>query len=226
MKKTQTKENDHEMWFRWYLEELLEYGYIESFTREGETFTILPGQKHERVKHYASKANSKEEFVLLSEMNYTYDFRIIWSEKAKYLFYEIYYPNEPFVFGRPYFVAHELKINDKLKTVSYVDVKPHRSAAEQGGKVSTFYTFPYVQKIAFYLYKLYFNKIIPVHAGKKGHSTCLFSQTFVPNRYLFTDKSGALRTIPYSKRSIKTFVKNRELYIKKFLPKINQQKLL
>lgn len=221
-----TKENDFEMYFRWYCEELKQEGYLEDFTREGETFMILPAQTHNREKHFKSKKNEVEEFTILGDMKYTYDFRLVWNPKAEYIFYETFFPHVPFVFGHPTFVAHELTINGENKIVSYVDVKPHRSAAEHGGKVSSFYTFPFIQKIAFHLYKLYFNKAIPVHAGKKGWSTCLFSQTFVPNRYLFTNQSQQLRKIPYKKTSISQYVKNRMAYIEAYKQKQSQQKLL
>lgn len=206
-----TKENPGEMYFRWYCEELLQYGYLESFDRELEKFSILPDQVHRRERHLKTKENQFEEFNLLQAINYTYDFRLVWTEKALNLFTEIYIPDGYFVFGQPEFISHRILIDDVPKIVSYVDVKPHVSAAQfGGGKNASYYTFPFIQKFLMYTRGLYINKVIPTHAGKNGVNTCLFAKTFVPNRYRYTDSSGDLRKIPYRQHSIVSYCTQRQ----------------
>jgi len=112
-----------------------------------------------------------------------------------------------------------------IELVSYVDVKPHFAAAAfGGGKMASYYTFPYIQKYLFMSQGLYINKIIPIHTGKHGRSTCLFATTFVPNRYLYTDKSGKFREIPYRKKSITSFTEQKQGIVDGLL-KIKESKL-
>lgn len=232
---TQTKENDVERFFRWYAEELKHYGYVKRIDREAEKLEVLPAFTYKREKHFKSKQNTYEEFNLLPESNYTYDFRIIWNESALNIFTEVFYKGGHFRFGRPLFVSHYIELNGVREIVSYVDVKPHSAAAQfGGGKLSTFYTFPFVQKFLLLTRGLYINKIIPTNTGKHGINTCLFAVSFTPNRYRFTDASQQLRKIPFVKTTIKQFTQKKEAAIKKLLEQIvnktgesnNQTKLL
>lgn len=216
--KTKTTENPHEQAFRWYCEELKEYGYLESFEREAETFIVLPKVDYEREKHNKTKSNTTESISLFRETTYTYDYKLIWSEKALNVFTEVIVPRGFFVFGAPTFISHRLDIGGVMKMVSYVDVKPHVAAAQfGGGKMASYYTFPFIQKFLYLTKGLYINKIIPINSGKYGRTTCLFATTFVPNRYMFTDKSGELRTIPYRKRTIVSYIAEKEKHINELL---------
>lgn len=231
LKVTKTKENSHEMYFRWYCEELIQYGYLKRIDRELQMFSILPEQKHKRENHLKVKANTLEEYNLLQALEYTYDFRLIWNESAYYIFTELYVPGGHFVFGTPTFISHKIKIDGVEEIVSYVDVKPHYAAAKfGGGQNASYYTFPLIQKFLLFTRKLYINKIIPIHTGKHGRSTCLFATTFVPNSYRYTDKSGDLRKIPYRLRSITGYTEQKkgiiDTIIKNNNSKNSQQSLL
>lgn len=214
-----TKENPHEMFFRWYCEELVQYGYLKSFEREPELISVLPKMTHLREKHYKSKLpNTTEEISMFQATNYTYDFRLIWTEKAKYIFTERYDPEGHFIFGMPIFVSHKILLDTGIELVSYVDVKPHYAAAQfGGGMMASYYTFPFIQKYLFMDKGMYINKIIPIHTGKHGRTTCLFATTFVPNRYRYTDKSGDFRKIPYRQKAIVAFVSQKEGIINELL---------
>lgn len=221
---TKTTENPHEMYFRWYCEELQQHGYLESFEREPETFLITPGINFKREKHFKVKPNELEEFELFPKRTYTYDFRLIWTKKAINIFTEILDFDGYFVFGMPTFVSHRINLNGQIKIVSYIDVKPHYAAvAFGGGKMKSYYTFPYVQKSLYIMKGLYINKIVPIHTGKHGRSTCLFATTFVPNRYKRTDKSLDQRNIPYKVRSLLSYCQQKEKIVNDLL-KIKQGK--
>ena len=210
-KVTVTKENPHEMYFKWYCEELISYGYLERVDREPEFLSVFPKQMHRVEKHYKSKENGSDVITMLQATNYTYDYRLVWAPKAKFLFEETFDPQGQFVFGKPIFVSHVVLLEGELRTVSYVDVKPHVSAAQfGGGKNASYYTFPLIQKYLFLAHKIYINKIIPIHSGKQGRTTCLFATTFVPNRYMFTDKSNQERKLHYRKVSLTSFVNQRQ----------------
>jgi hypothetical protein len=138
------------MYFRWYIEELQAAGYIKNFYREPETVSVLKASTHKRLKRFKSKANIDEVFNLLPEITYTYDFKIIWDESALKIFTEVYNKQHAFEYNIPPFISHYINEPSGLEIVSFVDVKPHASAAKfGGGKLSTFYTFPYVQKFLF-----------------------------------------------------------------------------
>lgn len=220
---TTTKENPYEMFFRWYCEELEKYGYIKKFDREAELISVFPKAIHKKEKHFkSSKENTIEEYTMLKETNYTYDFRLVWTEKAINIFTELYDPNTHFVFGHPTFVSHKILLNGKEELVSYVDVKPHSAAVRfGGGKMASYYTFPIIQKYLFLSQGLYINKIIPINTGKHGVTSCLFASTFVPNRYRYTDKSGDFRKISFKQTSIVSYTKQKEGIINQLLKKKN-----
>lgn len=222
--KTQTKENPGEMYFRWYLEELKRYGYVKEIHREPETIKVLPDYIHKREKHFKQKENEFEEFTLLKGVNYTYDFRVIWDASALNIFTDVFDPNGAFKYGQPLFISHYININGTVEIVSYVDVKPHISAAQfGGGKLSSYYSFPFIQKMLMLTRKLYINKAIPTNQGKHGINTCLFAISFTPNKYLFTDTGQKQRKIHFKKTTITAFAK-RKLAVIEDLQKQEQNK--
>ncbi len=211
-----TKEHNDEMYFSWYLDELVAHGYLKRYYREPETIVVMPSYKYKREKHYKTKPNEHEEISLFQSITYTYDFRLIWEEKAKYIFTEVFQKKEDasFKFGIPTFISHYVTIAGEVELVSYVDVKPHQSAAQfGGGKLASFYTFPFIQKILLSTRGLYINKAIPRNSGKYGLRTCLFATTFTPSRYKFTDIDSRLRKIKFRVVPITTYVKNQQAII-------------
>lgn len=220
-----TKENPNEQYFRWYCEELIQYGYLKRIDREPELLAVFPKLVHKKEKHYKSKKeNTIEEHVMFQPTNYTYDYRLVWTEKAINIFIELYNPDTHFIFGGPIFVAHNIVLDTGIEIVSYVDVKPHFAAVMYGGgKMASFYTFPLIQKYLFMTNKVYINKIIPINTGKHGVNTCLFASTFVPNRYRYTDKSGDLRKIPFKQRSIVSFTTQKKEIITNLMKSRNEK---
>jgi hypothetical protein len=206
------------MYFRWYCDDLIKHGYLESFEREAEKFRVLPKVDYKREKHLKTKENGFETISLFPETNYTYDFRLIWSEKALYIFTEPIEFDGFFVFGHPPFVSNWIEINGVVKMVSYIDVKPHYKAVEfGGGKMKSYYTFPFIQKYLYMTKGLYINKTIPIHTGKHGISTCLFASTFTPTRYVYTDKSGEERKIPFRKKGILAYCEQKSKIVDELL---------
>lgn len=213
-----TTENPYEMYFRWYCDDLLQAGYLESFQREAETFKVLPKIDYKREKHLKTKENTFEPINLFQETNYTYDFKLVWSEKALYIFTEPIDFDGAFVFGFPAFVSNWIDVNGIVKMVSYVDIKPHYKAVEfGGGKMKSYYTFPFIQKYLYMTKGLYINKIIPINSGKNGISSCLFASTFTPKRYVYTDKSGDERKIPFRKKSINVYCEQKQKIVEELL---------
>lgn len=233
-KQNSTYENPIEMYFRWYLEELKQEGYLKDFEREAETLIVLNAFEYNREKHFKTKENVREPFNLTPAITYTYDYRLVWDKKALNIFTEPMHEGGCFRFGVPPFISHYIELMDEQEIVSYVDVKPHASAAQfGGGKLSSFYTFPFIQKFLLEKYHIYVNKIIPINQGKHGVNTNLFATTFTPRRYNLTDKGQMQRKIPFKKTTLHTFVERRKSIVEDLLRDIekknaknNQQTLL
>lgn len=218
------------MYFEWYLDELESNGFIERYDRELETIMVIPPYIHQREKHLKKLPNKEEDFAFINALEYTYDYRIIWKEKALHIFTDIFDPDKPFIFGQPEFVSHYIEVDGFTQIVSYVDVKPHYMAAQYNSGMSSFYTFPIIQKILMFMRSIYINKAMPINSGKYGVNTCLFAKTFTPNRFLFTDKAQQQRSIKFRTVSISAYVKRQqrilEDYQKTEREKNTQQSLL
>jgi hypothetical protein len=216
-KKNSTETNGHELYFEWYLQELESAGFITRYDREPETMLVIPPYIHSREKHFKAKQNEPEDFALIKALEYTYDYRIIWNaEKAIHIFTDVFDSDKPFRFGQPTFVSHWLEVDGFTELVSFVDVKPHFVAAQFSGAMSSFYTFPLIQKILMFTRSIYVNKAIPINSGKHGVNTCLFAKTFTPNRYLFTDKAAKKRTIKFRTVPLKSYVNRQENIIETY----------
>jgi hypothetical protein len=232
-KQNATEQNPIELYFQWWLDELKATGFIKYYEREPQTILVMEGMKHQREIHLKTKENKFEEISLTQSITYTYDYRIIWDNSAIFIFTEIYEPGGHFRFGTPSFVSHRHEVNGEPEIVSYVDVKPHASAARFGGKLSSFYTFPYIQKILLTMRGLFINKAIPTNQGSYGINTCLFATTFTPRRYQLTDGGRQNRNIKFKVTTVNTFVKKRRAMVEALLQDIekknaknNQQTLL
>lgn len=216
-KKNSTETNGHEMYFEWYLDELESNGFIEGYDREPETILVIPPYIHERELHYIKKENKTEEFALIKSLEYTYDYRIIWSQKAQHIFMDVFDPDKPFLFGQPHFIAHWIEIDGFNELVSYVDVKPHFVAAQFNQGMSSYYTFPLIQKILMFMRSIYINKVTPINSGKHGVNTCLFAKTFTPNRFLFTDKASMKRKIKFRTVPLNSYVNRQKNIVEKYM---------
>lgn len=214
--KNTTETNGIEMYFEWWLQELETEGYIESYQREPETVMVIPPYIHEREKHFKTKQNEAEEYALIKSLEYTYDYRIIWNPKSIHIFTDVFESDKPFRYGQPPFVSHWIKIGEFTELVSYVDVKPHFVAAQFNSGMSSFYTFPLIQKILMFTRSIYVNKAIPINSGKHGVNSCLFAKTFTPNRFLFTDKAAQQRKIRFRTVTLNAYVKRQQNIIETY----------
>lgn len=193
-----TKQNTNEMYFLWWAKELMDKGYIKDIEREPETFIVDDVIKHKREKHFVRKENELEEFNLFRKLVYTYDFRIIWNEKALYYFYEIYDKYGYFKFGRPLFIAHKTD----LGITSYIDVKPTSNIASRFGKTNTSVTFPYKQRLLFKNHGIYINKSVSIPMAGAGFKSALFLVSFTPKRFLLTDGGRQKRKFKWEDKTI------------------------
>jgi hypothetical protein len=206
-----TEINDYERYFEWWLKELKDVGLVLSYEREPEPFILrsnLPIYYHQ---HYATKGPIVKNWNLFNPITYTADYRVIFSFKlASKLFgivskkdktlYDLDYKKPGSVYQETLFYS-VVEIRDKgfisEGVEVWFDVKPPAKAIQFSGKLGSSREFPYNQRLVYEEYDKIVNKVVPI-----GVSTCLFAKTFLPERYLYTDKSGAPRKLkPYEQKA-------------------------
>ena len=162
-----------EIYFSWWLDELIKEGVINSYKYEPHSFLLIEEHGYNWIDNTKKKPKEKSS-TLLNSHSYTPDFLISWNGFHKKLMWDLYHPD----------MSLTTKINKgkivSQKNRSWIDVKG--SYNKHGGDR----IFPIHQKMMFEKKKLYINKIEP----KK-----LFSRTFTPKKYIVTDGGGQLRKI-------------------------------
>ena len=183
--------SNEEMYFGWYLEDLLDAGYIDDWTYEEETFDLALPVKLPWKKQLKTKVKDMS-MSFLEKCTYNPDFKIYWNEKAKGVFYynleeEIYDPKT-----LPYFACQQ--------NISRIEIKPNHDFQNK--------TQQAVIKIK-WLMQLgtYVQLVIPApkvsKGGKLNPQSALFNNTFIPRRYVYTDKSMGLRKINFKHITLK-----------------------
>lgn len=196
-------DSKEEMYFSWYLDELVKHGFIESYQYQPKVFRLIdpvyakqfvPGKKSSKIKSV----------TLLREHEYRADYLIRWNRKGHGIFYALLgdvlsgqltdkYSDFPFIANQK-----------EDRHFSVVDVKGTYNQND------AYRRFAIDQKFIMQKYGIYVQKIIPSpaisKAGKVSHPNALFLKTFVPERYILTDKQTKTRRIKYEYRTISEFV--------------------
>ena len=210
MKVKQTKENTIEKYSLWWFNELKDHGYIKEIFREPETLYCADKEKYYRLKRFKRKDPEVEEFNLFGEIKYTYDYKIIWDLKARYIFYDVIDKNDDkalFKQGKPLLIANYDYDKDGNEIhVTRLDVKPTASVA-RFGKTSTQISFPIKQRMIYDRYGIYIQKFIPIPMAGSGKTSSVFPKSFTPRRYLMTDGGKQLRKIRFVVKGLQEYVK-------------------
>lgn len=116
-------QSDEEVYASWFFEELLAKGYIEEITYQPEPFTLANPvpyywQQPKPTKKEPNRTVLKEN-KLLEGVEYTPDVQVIWTEKAKDVFYTLTHPKSN---KCNLFIAHI--DTDTNKPFSVIEVKP------------------------------------------------------------------------------------------------------
>lgn len=211
-----TERNDLEKYFEWWLNELLEHGYIRSYDREAEKFPLFPNYVALRLKFFKTREPEEEEFNFMHNRFYNYDYNIKWTEKSRNIFFQeadFSNPNKRqlFVHKGVYFTAHWN--HEERCHISYVDVKPPAHGGS-GRKNDSYITFPLKQQILLWLQGIYINKVVPFPMQGSGKTTSLFPNTFTPQRYTITDAGRQTRKIRFNIMFLNQYVEKRKKEIK------------
>jgi hypothetical protein len=191
-------DSKEEVYFEWWLTELLALGYVNSYSRAIKYVLLnkvdLPCLKSKPTKKEPNRLVPSTKNILKS-WTYTPDYNILWDKKSLGLFCtDIETPTN--IINHTYFYAKKTE-NGYL---SVVDVKPIQFRA---GITSTSVKFPHIQKLMMNVYDIYVNKSCPTGKGS------LFEQTFTPNRFLLQDVNPKSRRISkWSVISAEKFIKN------------------
>lgn len=184
-----------ELYFSWYLDELIDLGVVKSYDYENICFELdakglqRPVFKYRTVRRKDGKqikVLDDSQVLLRSDKSYTPDFTISYNEDHEYFDFFFSVGNSNALHKDvPFHV-----INDDV----YVEIKPH---FDQNNMTREFVI---IQK---WLYtKGIFVQLIKPHKSTKS----LFSSTFTPHRYLYTDVSLIKRTIRNTVQTLEQYI--------------------
>jgi len=196
-----------EWYFSWYLEELVEAGYVKDFTYPGRTFELYKGQKLPFYKVLKTKTKDITR-ELIRGVTYTPDFLVYWQPKAEGVLhltwdYKISRPLDIRCAEVPFVAVPDraenqngVEILQSDYLITHVDIKPNihpKFAARSSSLIS----FPIKQKWVMAKYHQFVQHVI---------AETLFKGTFTPDRYLRTDADRMDRTIKWEPKSIDQFL--------------------
>jgi hypothetical protein len=173
-----------EVYFEWWLQELVKFGFINRFERS-KRFKLIDNCFHDKLQFKPTKKEPHRHLLVQREFlkSWTYepDYDIYWNDKSyNFLFQDINFLNP--IDLKTLFYAEF--IEDEW--ISVIDIKPK---VFRGGAMSSSVKFPLIQKMMYDLHYIYVHKISPLDKGG------LFDKTFTPVRYLFQDKRMINRKI-------------------------------
>jgi len=199
-------DSPEEAHFEWWMMELSELGYIDSYVR-AKTYhlvdSIAQPYLHERVSIRTREPLSpqRKKKTLRSKLKYTPDFEITWNIKALGIFFVEH--DVPTLMNGPvdhHMLAHF--IDGDLKSI--VEVKP-KVFGRSPMNVSR---LAVARMNSMYLYDkmgIYTN-LVEIGTTLKS----LFDQTFTPAKYLLTDLTGKPRAIKFQPRTADEFLEKTE----------------
>ncbi len=183
-------DSPEEIYVSWYLDELMEAGYVEEYVFQPSTFLLSPRQIYEWREVLKTKVKSRESSLLQSH-EYTPDFSVKWH--CPFGVSEMFIR---FVYGSdkskaPFWHAYDETGHD---CESIWEIKP----LFDRNNMTRLFTIN--QKWMYEKYGIYVQKIIPQK---------LFKQTFTPKRYLLTDMGKQKRKIDFTTRTLEGYIKSR-----------------
>tara|TARA_R110000765_G_scaffold96266_1_gene181050 strand:- start:2954 stop:3565 length:612 start_codon:yes stop_codon:yes gene_type:complete len=185
-KKRDDFKSDGELFFAWYLDDLMWAGYVDSWSYEEEVFELAAPLKLTWQKQMRTKIKDMK-MSFLEKCTYNPDFKICWNESAKGI---LYYNIEEDICDPkdlPYFASQY--------NVSRIEIKPSHDF--QNKTAQAVIKIKWLMQLGTYV-----QLVIPTPSvsktGKVSPSNALFHKTFVPDRFFFTNKSMAKRKINFN----------------------------
>jgi len=203
-------DSPEELWFAWWLEELREAGVIKGWSYHPPGWDVARSC-FLRWQEQGKRNILDKERCLFREHTYTADFSLQWANhdfvnyakppdkpgwnnNGLYMVKSPLDPVETEMGGRP--KENAVMITTNFAATCYIDVKgAFTRMHEQDAK------FRLIRGVIWEKYGEYINRVVP-HTGSKKKPDCLFRDTFVPHRFLFTDKTAKMRAIPYPVKTL------------------------
>jgi hypothetical protein len=186
-----TNINTNEIYFEWWLDELKNKGLVISYLREPESFKLYEALNINYEKELKTKTKEMS-FNLFREMIYTPDYLVRFDVSMSKFFGFVEDNCLKNSVDRSKILGYTTKYSDNDIYV-YFDCKPTPQAEKYSNKVGSSRDFKFNKRLLYEKHNLIVNKVIPC-----GIANSLYCKTFLPTRYRFTDKSGALRKLkPY-----------------------------
>ena len=209
--------NMTEVYFQWWLEELKAVGLVISYEREPQSFVLYDAEPIFYNQHYKSKEPLVKNFNLFRPITYTPDYKVIFSiklvsklfgyiDRQKKIICDYGFQEPGSVYQETlFYTCHDVD-GFKGEIELWFDVKPPAKALQFSGQLGSSREFPYNQRLMYEKHNIIVNKVVPI-----GSSNSLFAKTFLPNRYKWTDKSGAIRQLKGYEANAKTLQQYLEL---------------
>lgn len=178
-------DSNGEVYFSWYLDELIEAGYVRDYDTQPEKYQLTESVKCSSIKQMKTKEKLVEA-TLLQPHHYTSDFNTFWNPIAENVF--VRPRHDAPVKDCPFFISKD----PWLGTV--VEIKPVFDQNNMGR------LFRINQKWVLDMYDVYIQEV---------KTTKLFEKTFTPQRYLLTDGGGQARRLKYKPVTLQEYIKNR-----------------
>jgi len=188
-------DSPEELWFSYWLKEVQEAGYINSFVSHPEPFLLSPAFFYSYDKALKTKVKTLET-NLLSPHIYTADYSVYWHKNARGIFWNSI--SDRVQLKSIPFVAQEIPDGNN-NYYSIIEVKAGFSKFHAGRE------FSINAKWVMQKFGVYVNKVII------SNKTGLFKDTFTPKKYLLTDKSKQNRKLHFEPRTLEEFIKGQGL---------------
>jgi ribosomal protein S8 len=178
---SQQYDSKEEIYMVWWLQELKDRGYIKEYEYQPLAFPLSSSVEHRWVEVLKTKCKAKT-CTMLREHSYSADFRVVWAGIAE----------GPFI-APPEKKWTSAPIYADAKGTSWIDVKPAFQRHEARSAI-----FAVNQKWVFQKFNIYIQPIVVTPNCHGLPTDALFSNTFVPKRFLWTDKGKSTRRIPWA----------------------------
>lgn len=177
-------DSKEELYFSWFIKELVEAGYIYLYTKITDSYQLTNGLTWNYIKPMKKVPDKLLKQTILKPSVYTPDFKIQWTEKALGIFVTELIDNKDKKKITTPFICQNM--------VSIIEIKGNFDSNNMSRLAINNIKFLYEK------YGLYVNLIkIPG----------IFNKTFTPIRYLNTDKSNKTRKINYKNiGTLRTFI--------------------
>tara|TARA_R110000744_G_scaffold7342_5_gene25357 strand:- start:7743 stop:8357 length:615 start_codon:yes stop_codon:yes gene_type:complete len=184
--------SDGEMYFSWWLDDMMDEGYIDDWTYEEEVFDLAFPVKLPWKKQLKTKVKDME-MSFLEKCTYNPDFKIYWNEKAKGEFYhnlgEII--TDPKTL--PYFAAQD--------NISRIEIKPNHDF--QNKTAQAVIKIKWLMQLGTYVQLVIPVPKVSAKTGKLNPASALFNNTFIPRRFAYTNATMKPRKINFKHITLK-----------------------